>query len=90
MLLTTTPGIEGRRVQKYLGIVSGDSTDPVLTHGTGDKPRLDRYREAAIQNLTEQADKLGANAVVGVAIGYTVFNENSCIVAASGTAVVID
>jgi uncharacterized protein YbjQ (UPF0145 family) len=48
-------------------------------------------REAALEELAEQAKKLGGNAVVGVDIDYEVLGQENgmLMVSASGTAVVL-
>ena len=48
-------------------------------------------RETAQREMRERAEKLGANAIVGVSFGYEMGQANSMImISISGTAVVID
>jgi uncharacterized protein YbjQ (UPF0145 family) len=105
MLLTTTPSVEGRPVQKYLGIVSGEAIiganafrdlfarvrDVVGGRSGAYESVLIDARKDALEELTAAAQKLGANAVVGVDIDYEVLGQDNgmLMVTASGTAVVI-
>jgi uncharacterized protein YbjQ (UPF0145 family) len=105
MLLTTTPGVEGRTVQRYLGIVSGEAIvganafrdffarvrDVVGGRSGAYESVLADARKAALEELADQAKKLGGNAVVGVDIDYEVLGQENgmLMVSASGTAVVL-
>ncbi|MFZ5590349.1 MAG: YbjQ family protein [Bacillota bacterium] len=103
MLLTTTPTIEGRPVQKYLGIVTGEAimganivrdlfasiTDIVGGRSGAYEAKLAQAREIALNEMAAQASRLGANAVVGIDLDYEVIREGMLMVTASGTAVVI-
>jgi uncharacterized protein YbjQ (UPF0145 family) len=44
-------------------------------------------RDLALKEMMEEAEKLGANAVVGVDIDYETVGNNMMMVSASGTAV---
>ncbi|MBC7337051.1 MAG: heavy metal-binding domain-containing protein, partial [Clostridia bacterium] len=48
---------------------------------------LRRAREIALQEMADEATRLGGNAVVGVDIDYEVVREGMLMVSASGTAV---
>lgn len=105
MILTTTPHIEGKTVAKYCGVVSGEvilSTDVFkdmfagiryLTGGrAGSNEReLQKAREVALAELQSHAIKLGANAVIGVALAYQILGttHSMLLVSASGTAVMV-
>jgi uncharacterized protein YbjQ (UPF0145 family) len=105
MLLTTTPGVEGRTVQRYLGIVSGEAIvganafrdffarvrDVVGGRSGAYESVLADARKAALEELADEAKKLGGNAVVGVDIDYEVLGQENgmLMVSASGTAVVL-
>lgn len=103
MLLTTTPSIEGRPVQKYLGIVTGEAimganivrdlfasiTDIVGGRSGAYETKLAQAREIALNEMAAQASRLGANAVVGIDLDYEVIREGMLMVTASGTAVVV-
>lgn len=106
MLVTTTPGVEDRKVREYKGIVFGEVISGVdfikdfaagLTNFFGGRSgsyegELIQAREAAIKEMESRAAALGANAVVGVDIDYEVLGQggNMLMVTASGTAVVIE
>ena len=103
MISTTTPGIEGKRILEYKGIVFGEVIAGVdflkdfaagLTNFFGGRSgtyeeELIRARESAITEMEERAQCLGANAVIGVKMDYEVLGANNgmLMVTASGTAV---
>lgn len=105
MLLTTTPSIEGHPIREYRGIVSAETiiganfvkdffariTD-VFGGRSGSYERVLREgKEAALAELTKEAQRLGANAVVGLKLDYETMGASGSMlmVVASGTAVVI-
>ncbi|HEX6827941.1 MAG TPA: heavy metal-binding domain-containing protein, partial [Burkholderiales bacterium] len=91
MILTTTPGIEGRKITQYLGIVSGEAVvganvfrdlfakvrDIVGGRSGSYEHVLADARKQALEDMSEAAAKLGANAVVGVDLDYEVVGETS-------------
>jgi uncharacterized protein YbjQ (UPF0145 family) len=103
MILTTTNLIEGRPVQEYLGIINAQSIiganifkdflgglrDVFGGRSTTYEKVLEEAKEDALRELTEKAQKLGANAVLGVDLDFeTVGGSGSMLmVIASGTAV---
>jgi uncharacterized protein YbjQ (UPF0145 family) len=101
MLITTTHSIEGRPVQQYLGIVAGEAilgahigrdilasfTDIVGGRSSVYEEEVRKARHIAVQEMSAEAEKLGANAVIGVDVDYEVIREGMLMVAASGTAV---
>ncbi|MBC8625583.1 heavy metal-binding domain-containing protein [Alloprevotella sp. Lung230] len=105
MLLTTTPTIEGRPVVQYLGIVTSESIiganfvrdffasirDVIGGRSGSYESVLREAKDAALRELQQEAERLGANAVVGVDLDYeTVGGSGSMLmVTASGTAVII-
>jgi len=106
MLVTTTPGIDGRRITKYCGIVTGEAIlganvfkdlfagirDLVGSRSGTYERELQRARDIAMKELAERATEMGANAVVGIDLDYEVMGEKNgmLMVSASGTAVVIE
>lgn len=106
MLVTTTPGVEGRKIIEYKGIVFGEVVSGVnfvkdfaagLTNFFGGRSgsyegELIEAREAALREMERRAEAIGANAVVGVDIDYEVLGQggNMLMVTASGTAVVVE
>ncbi len=103
MILTTTPSIEGQRIQEYLGVVTGEAIlgahifkdlfagiRDIVGGRSGAYDRvLGDARKLALQELAEEAAEKGANAVVAIDLDYEVLGQaNSMLmVAASGTAV---
>lgn len=105
MLLTTTPSIEGHPIREYRGIISAETSiganfvkdffariTDVFGGRSGSYERVLREgKEAALVELTKEAQRLGANAVVGVKLDYEAVGASGSMlmVVASGTAVVI-
>jgi uncharacterized protein YbjQ (UPF0145 family) len=104
VLITTTPAVEGKPIREYLGVVSGETIlgtnilrdimaglrDIVGGRSGAYEEKLREARDAALKELADEAERLGANAVVGAKIDYeTVGNQNMMMVSASGTAVKI-
>jgi len=101
MIMTTTPLIEGKPVKEYLGIVTGEAimganivrdffatvTDIVGGRSGAYETKLSQARKVALQEMAEDARKLGANAVIGIDIDYEVVRDGMLMVTASGTAV---
>ena len=106
MITTTTPTIEGRRIAAYRGIVSGEtilganvfrdffaSIRDVVGGRSGSYERVLRdARDTALKEMIEEAQRLGANAVVGVHLDYGAVgkNEGMMMVTATGTAVTLE
>ncbi len=105
MIVTTTPGIEGKTIVEYRGIVCGEVINGVdfirdiaagITNFLGGRSgsyeeELMLARQAALDEMVRRAQALGANAVVGVDLDYEVLGSNGSMlmVNASGTAVVV-
>lgn len=102
MIVTTTPAIEDRPVREYLGIVSGETIiganifrdmlagirDIVGGRAGAYEKVLNDARNMAIDDMCEQAEMLGANAIIGVDLDYETVGRNGSMlmVTASGTA----
>ena len=103
MIITTTPSIEGKKIKDYKGIVFGEvilGTHFLKDFSAGFRDlfgqRVSEYeddlisaRERAIGEMIDRADKLGANAIVGIKVDTEVINSMMMSVA-SGTAVFVD
>ncbi len=101
MIVTTTPTVEGRPIEEYLGIVTGEAilgahigrdilatiTDIVGGRSAAYEEKVREAREIALAELTSKANSLGGNAVVGVDIDYEIIREGMLMVSVSGTAV---
>jgi uncharacterized protein YbjQ (UPF0145 family) len=106
MILTTTPAIEGRKVVRYAGVVTGEAIlganifkdlfagirDIVGGRSAAYEAELRRARSIALTEIRQAASELGANAVVGIDLDYEVMGQNNgmLMVSASGTAVVVE
>jgi uncharacterized protein YbjQ (UPF0145 family) len=62
-------------------------TDIVGGRSAAYEHELVRARQIAIQEMSEEAAKVGANAVVGVDLDYEVIRQGMMLVTASGTAI---
>ena len=105
MEYSTTPTLEGRPIQSYQGVVTGEAIlganlfkdifagirDIVGGRSATYERELQRAREIAFEEMSAQARELGANAIVGIDIDYeTVGGQGSMLmVSVSGTAVVV-
>lgn len=105
MLLTTTPNVEGHKITRYCGVVTGEAIlganlfkdlfagvrDIVGGRSATYEKELQRARDIALGELRERAAQVGANAVVGIDLDYEVLGQGNgmLMVSASGTAVVI-
>jgi uncharacterized protein YbjQ (UPF0145 family) len=103
MIVTTTPTVEGRPVQQYLGVVCGEAIlganimkdlfagvrDIVGGRSGAYEKELVKAREIALAEMQERAEKMGANAVVGVDLDYETLGSQGgmLMVSAAGTAV---
>ena len=106
MILTTTPQVEGRKIERYRGIVFGEVISGVdmfrdIAAGfrnifggrsAGYEDELQRAREEAMAEMSQRAEAMGANAVVGIDVDYEVLGSDNgmLMVTVSGTAVVLD
>ena len=106
MLVTTTPSIEGRKITKYIGIVTGEAIlganvfkdifatvrDIVGGRSATYEAELQKARDIALKELEQRAQDMGANAVVGVDLDYEVLGQSNgmLMVAVSGTAVTVE
>jgi uncharacterized protein YbjQ (UPF0145 family) len=102
MLVTTTPSVEGRGIAEYHGLVSGEAImganvfkdvfaglrDIVGGRSAAYERELKKAKDIALGEMAQQAQDLGADAVISVDLDYeTVGNGSMLMVSASGTAV---
>jgi len=101
MIITTTQSIEGRSITAYHGVVVGEAimganvvrdlfagiTDIIGGRSGAYEQKLVDAREVAFKELEERAQRLGADAVVGVDLDYEVVGDSMLMVSVSGTAV---
>ena len=107
MLILTTPGIEGKRIVKYFGLVTGEAIlganifkdifagirDIVGGRSQAYEQELRKAKEIAVTEMTAEAQRLGANAVVGVDLDYETISSGGggmLMVSVSGTAVLFE
>lgn len=103
MILITTNNIEGKPVQEYLGLVSGDAiiganlfkdifaaiTDVIGGRASAYEKVLSEAKDNALEEMEASAAALGANAIIGIDLDYEVLGKSGSMlmVSASGTAV---
>ena len=106
MILTTTPTFEGHTITKYLGLVTGETiiganfirdflaniTDVLGGRSGAYEKVLGKAKKIALQEMSDEAQKLGANAVVSIDLDYEAIGESGSMlmVSASGTAVIVE
>lgn len=106
MTITTTPCIEGKQVARYLGVVTGETIfgmnlvrdffasirDIVGGRSKSYEEVLSRAKDEALNEMTERAKVLGANAVLGVSLDYEAIGGSGSMlmVTCSGTAVLVE
>ncbi|WP_109809080.1 heavy metal-binding domain-containing protein [Sphingosinithalassobacter portus] len=105
MILSTTNSIEGKAITRYHGIVASEVILGANVFrdifagirdfvggrsGSYEKP-LRKAREMALEEISDQAKDVGANAIVGIDIDYEVIGEQGSMlmVSISGTAVTV-
>ena len=90
MITTTTPSIEGRTISAYLGIVTGEAIlganifkdlfagirDIVGGRSGAYEQELAKARAIALEEMTEVAASLGADAIVGIDLDYETVGES--------------
>ena len=103
VIVTTTPSVEGSPIREYLGVVTGEAIlganifrdvfagirDIVGGRSGAYERVLREARDAALAEMTDEATRRGANAVVGVDLDYETIGDTGSMlmVSASGTAV---
>ena len=103
MIVTTTPSVDGRTVEDYLGIVTGEVIvganmfrdifasirDLVGGRAGAYEEVLERARREAILEMVDKARRLGGDACVGCDLDYEVLGKagSMLMVSISGTAV---
>jgi uncharacterized protein YbjQ (UPF0145 family) len=104
MIMSTTSTLDGRPVSKYLGVVTGEAIiganvfrdlfaavrDIVGGRSATYERALAEARETAMAEMSQRAQALGANAVIGIDLDYEVLGQGNgmLMVSVSGTAVV--
>jgi len=106
LILTTTPSLEGKKITRYFGIVTGEAIiganlfrdifagirDIVGGRSGSYEEVLREAKVNAMNEMEEEARRLGANAVVGIDLDYETIGRNGSMlmVTSSGTAVLVE
>ena len=107
MLVVTTQAVAGATIQKHFGLVSGEAIlganifkdffagirDIVGGRSAAYEKELRKAKAIAVEEMSQQARELGANAIVAVDLDYETISVSGgtgmLMVSASGTAVTI-
>ncbi|ASA96123.1 MULTISPECIES: YbjQ family protein [Anoxybacillus] len=101
MIVTTTNSIEGKQIEQYLGLVSGEVilganvvrdflasiTDIIGGRSGTYESKLAEGRDMAVEEMVKKARNMGANAVVGVDLDFETLRDGMMMCIATGTAV---
>ena len=104
MIITTSDQVEGKKITKTIGLVRGSTIRArhvgrdimaglrSLVGGeiTDYTKMMAEAREQAIQRMVEDAEKQGANAVVGMKFTTSMIMSNASEILAYGTGVVME
>jgi uncharacterized protein YbjQ (UPF0145 family) len=104
MIVTTTHEVAGKRVVRTLGIVRGNTVrsrnlgrDILATFRNWVGGEVHEYtkllaesRESALDRMVEEAESLGANAVLGMRFATSEVAQTAAEILAYGTAVVVE
>jgi uncharacterized protein YbjQ (UPF0145 family) len=104
MIITTTEQVEGKKVKRTIGMARGSTIrakhlgkDIMAAFRNMAGGEVTEYvslmaeaREEAIKRMTADAERQGANAVIGVRFGTSMIMQNAAEVLAYGTAVVLE
>ena len=103
MIVTTTNTLDGKTVEEYIGIVSGEAimganvvrdflagiSDIIGGRSGAYENKLAEGREIAIKEMMDKARRLGADAVIGVDLDFETLRDGMMMCIATGTAVKI-
>lgn len=104
MILSTIEFIPDKKIVKVLGVVKGNTVRArhlgkdiiaALKNVVGGEIEeytklLSESREQAMDRMIEAAEKLGANAIIGVRFGTSFIMQNAAEILAYGTAVIVE
>jgi len=103
MIITTSNQVEGKKISKTIGLVRGSTIRArhlgrdimaglrgmVGGEVTEYTKMMAEAREQAVQRMVENAEKQGANAIIGMRFATSMVMSNAAEVLAYGTAVVV-
>ena len=89
LTITTTNNLDGYEVVEYLGIVTGEAVSGINMfrdigaglrnvfggRSAGYEDEMAQAREEVLREMSQRAEALGANAVIGANVGYETFAE---------------
>ena len=103
MIMTTTNNLEGKVINQYLGIITGEAIlganifkdffagirDIVGGRSASYEKELKEARRIAFSELEEKAFQLGADAIIGIDVDYETIGDTGSMlmVSVTGTAV---
>ena len=100
IIVSTTPTLEGRRITRYIGIVTGEasaevslvSDKPITSFSDAYHKVIPNVRDNALHGAMRGAEQSGANAIVGTRIDYIIHGSGKgmVLVYVTGTAVVVE
>ena len=106
MLMSTTNTLEGKTVNTYRGVVTGEAIlganlfkdifagirDIVGGRSAAYEQELQNARRIAFAEMEDKANRVGANAIIGIDIDYETIGANGSMlmVSVSGTAVILE
>jgi uncharacterized protein YbjQ (UPF0145 family) len=104
LIIVTTEGVEGKKVKRTIGMARGSTIraknigkDIMAAFRNMAGGEITEYvkmmaeaREEALKRMTDNAEEMGANAVICVRFGTSMVMQNAAEVLAYGTAVVLE
>jgi uncharacterized protein YbjQ (UPF0145 family) len=104
MLISTTEQIEGKKIVRHLGLVKGNTIRArhigrdimaglrnIVGGEISDYTKMmAESREQAIDRMVEDAQNLGANAIVGMKFATSMVMQSASEILAYGTAVIVE
>ena len=104
MIITTSGQVEGKKISQTIGLVKGSTIrarhmgkDIMAAFRSMAGGEITEYtkmmaeaREEAIQRMVEDAEKQGANAIVGMRFTTSMVMQNASEILAYGTGVVLE
>jgi len=104
MILSTTHSVEGKKIVKHLGLAKGNTIrarhigrdiSAVIKNIVGGEitdytKMMAESREQALDRMIADAEKMGANAIIGVSFATSMIMQSASEILAYGTAVVVE
>jgi uncharacterized protein YbjQ (UPF0145 family) len=104
VIIVTTEGVEGKSIKRTLGLVRGNTIRArhlgkdimaLLRNIVGGEitdytKMMAESREQALDRLVEEAEKMGANAVINLRFTTSMIMQNASEILAYGTAVILE